>query len=85
VTDPQFQGDDIDAVLRMIRHASVAAALRELAGTEPDAARGLNKAAALHSARVGLIANEVGVSPVERSNETPSRCHRGRDNSDRRE
>lgn len=52
-------GADQGTVLKLIRHAAVSGGLRAAAKEFPEAARGLNKAAAFHSARVGALADEI--------------------------
>lgn len=58
-------GRDNELVLRIIRHAAVAGACRVVARREPEAARGLLRAAAFHSARTEFLAGEICARTVE--------------------
>lgn len=55
------QGDDIEngVVRKLIAHAAVAGGLRIMARREPDAAKGLLRAAGFHSQRVQALAGEI--------------------------
>lgn len=51
--------EDRGLVERLIAHSAVAGGLRQMARLEPEAARGLLRAADFHSARAGVLIEEI--------------------------